>query len=81
MPQQGRRAQASRELLTGAEETRLRAGEEGALVCFKKVLIFKQGPWIKPQKQQYEYLWDQTQQSHIQESFPLALIGTLPSFR
>lgn len=58
-----------------------RAGEKQALICFKKVLIFKEGPWIKTQTQQYEYLQGQTQQSHTQESFPLALIGILPSFR
>lgn len=73
-----RRAQR---LFTRAEESRHRAGKERAPVCFNKVLIFKEGPRVKPQNQQYEYLWGQAQQSHAQESFPLALIVTLPSFR
>lgn len=77
----GRGPRRAHRLFTRAEESRHRAGEEGAPICFKKVLIFKEGPWVKPQNQQYEYLWGQTQQSHAQESFPLALIVTLPSFR
>lgn len=74
----GRRTRASQGLFTADEEARQSRGR-GSFVCFKKVLIFKEGPWIKPQNQQYEYLQGQTQQSHTREVFLLAFPGTMSS--